>query len=100
MDFFEHINVRWMTPVMPDLAVGLTVAPSCSRHQSNNEHAPRSSPLRNCSRIGTCQTDDDMLKGVWVVFHNASGTAWVIAATDAVYLSFGAAGALSRQESP
>jgi hypothetical protein len=86
--------------VMPVSAVGLAAAPRCSRRQSNNEHAPKSSPLRNCNLIGTCQTGDDMLNGVWVVFHDASGTAWVIAANDAVYRSFGAAGVSSSQESP
>ena len=50
---------------MPVSAVGLAAAPRCSRRQSNNEHAPKSSPLRNCNLIGTCQTGDDMLDGVW-----------------------------------
>jgi len=30
-----------------------------------------------------CQIGNDMLSGVWMVFHDASGTAWVIAAKDA-----------------
>src|SRR6516164_6457836 len=30
-----------------------------------------------------CQIGNDMLSGVWMVFHDASGTAWVIVAKDA-----------------
>jgi len=30
-----------------------------------------------------CEIGNDMLSGVWMVFHDASGTAWVIAAKDA-----------------